>query len=361
MSLRNQVLIWLGSFVVLIVILWIFRGILLPFVVGAVLAYLLNPLVNQLQRLHFSRGWATATVLFAVITIIVSLFYMLVPLVVQQVGGLIQRLPGYAADLQALLRRWAPEINQWLGPERAAQVEATVADMMGRLVGLAGVVTGEVLASGMTVISAISFIVFTPVVTFYLLLDWEAMVNGLKGLLPREHKEEITVVLEDIDSAIGGAIRGQGGVVLILAVFYATSLSLVGLNFGLAIGLIAGLFSFVPFVGFAVGIVLSVGIAIVQFWPEWWHVALVAAIYLIGQFIEGNILYPKLVGSTININPVWMMFALLALGAIFGFVGLLLAVPMAAIGSVLVRYGVRKYKESTLYRGPATPLDADAK
>ena len=361
MSLRNQVLIWLGSFVVLIVVLWIFRGILLPFVVGAALAYLLNPLVNQLQRLRFNRGWATATVLLVVIAIIVSLFYMLVPLVAQQVGGLIQRLPGYAADLQALARRWAPELNEWLGPERAAQVEATVADMMGRLVGLAGVVTGEVLASGMTVINAISFIVFTPVVSFYLLLDWEAMVNGLKGLLPREHKEEILGVLRDIDSAIGGAIRGQGGVVLILAVFYAAALSLVGLNFGLAIGLIAGLFSFVPFVGFAVGIVLSVGIAIVQFWPEWWFIAIVGAIYLIGQFIEGNVLYPKLVGSTININPVWMMFALLALGAIFGFVGLLLAVPMAAIGSVLVRYGVRKYKDSTLYRGQAKTLDLDAK
>lgn len=361
MSLRNQVLIWLGSFVVLIVVLWIFRGILLPFVVGAALAYLLNPLVNHLQRLRFNRGGATTTVLLVVIAIIVSLFYMLVPLVAQQVGGLIQRLPGYAADLQALARRWAPELNEWLGPERAAQAEATVADLMGRLVGLAGVVTGEVLASGMTVISAISFIVFTPVVTFYLLLDWQPMVNGLKGLLPREHKEEILEVLADIDSAIGGAIRGQGGVVLILAAFYATSLSLVGLNFGLAIGLIAGLFSFVPFVGFAVGIVLSVGIAIVQFWPEWWFIAIVAAIYLIGQFIEGNILYPKLVGSTININPVWMMFALLALGAIFGFVGLLLAVPMAAIGSVLVRYGVRKYKDSALYRGRATTLDLDAK
>src|SRR5690606_32567853 len=224
---------------------------------------------------------------------------------------------------------------------------------------LAGVVTGEVLASGMTVINAISFIVFTPVVTFYLLLDWQPMVNGLKSLLPREHKEEILEVLADIDSAIGGAIRGQGGVVLILAVFYAAALSLVGLNFGLAIGLIAGLFSFVPFVGFAVGIVLSVGIAIVQFWPEWWFIAIVGAIYLIGQFIEGNVLYPKLVGSTININPVWMMFALLALGAIFGFVGLLLAVPMAAIASVLVRYGVRKYKESPLYLGPKDNKSSD--
>jgi len=136
-------------------------------------------------------------------------------------------------------------------------------------------------------------------------------------------------------------------------------LSLVGLNYGLAVGLIGGLLSFIPFVGFTVGLGLSVGIAIVQFSPNWWMVVLVASIYLFWQFIEGNILYPKLVGSSININPVWMMFALLALGAVFGFVGLLLAVPMAAIASVLVRYGVRKYKESTLYLGPkrAAPND----
>ncbi|HEV7293348.1 MAG TPA: AI-2E family transporter [Devosia sp.] len=351
MSLRNQVLIWIGSFLVLIALLWLFRGILLPFVVGAALAYLLNPLVNQLQHWRFSRGWATAVVLAVVVAVIVGLFYMVVPLVVQQVGDLIQRLPGYAADLQVLARRWAPELNEWLGPQRAAQVEASVNDMLGQLVGLVGVITGEVVASGMTLINAFGFLVFTPVVTFYLLLDWEAMVRGLESLLPRDHKGEINSVLRDIDSAIGGAIRGQGGVVLILTAFYATALTAVGLNFGLAIGLIAGLFSFVPFVGFAIGLVLSIGIAIVQFWPEWWFVAIVAAIYFVGQFVEGNILYPKLVGSTININPVWMMFALLALGALFGFVGLLLAVPMAAIGSVLVRYGVRKYKESSLYRG----------
>jgi predicted PurR-regulated permease PerM len=351
MTLRNQVLIWIAFFVVIILTLWLFRGILLPFVVGAALAYLLNPLVNQLQHWKFSRGWATAVVLLCVIAIILGLFFMLVPLVGQQIVGLVQRLPGYAADLQALARRWAPELNEWLGPERAAQVEATVTDLLGRMVGLVGVVTGEIVSSGMTVISAIGFIVFTPVVAFYLLLDWEGMVHGLESLLPRDHKEEINGILEEIDRSMAGVLRGQGGVVLILAAFYATALTLVGLNFGLAIGLIGGLFSFIPFVGFAIGFFLSMGIAIVQFWPNWWFIVIVFAIYMIGQFIEGNVLYPKLVGSSININPVWLMFALLAFGALFGFVGLLLAVPLAAIGAVLIRFGVRKYKASTLYRG----------
>lgn len=351
MTLRNQVLIWISFFVVLILLLWLFRGILLPFVVGAALAYLLNPSVNQLQRWRFSRGWATTVVLLCVVTIIIGLFLILVPMVGRQFVGLIQRLPGYASDLQSLARSWAPQLNEWLGPERAAQVQSTVTDMLGRMVGLAATVSGEILSSSLTLISAIGFIVFTPVVAFYLLLDWESMVRGLQGLLPRDHRREINGILREIDGSMAGVIRGQGGVLLIDMVYYATALSLVGLNFGLAIGLIGGLLSFVPFVGFALGFSLSVGIAIVQFWPNYWMIVVVFSIYMIGQFIEGNVLYPKLVGSSININPVWLMFALLAFGALFGFVGLLLAVPLAAIGAVLIRYGVRRYKASSLYLG----------
>ncbi len=361
MTLRNQVLIWIGFFVVLILTLWLFRGILLPFVVGAALAYLLNPLVNQLQRLRLARAWATTVVLLTVITIILSLFFMLVPLVGQQIVGLVQRLPGYATDLQELARQRAPELNEWLGPERAAQVEATVTDLLGQAVGLVGRLTTEIVNSSMTVISVIGFIIFTPVVTFYLLLDWQSMVRGLEGLLPRHHKAEIQSVLHEIDGSMAGVLRGQGGVILIVTAYYATALTIVGLNFGLAIGLIGGLFSFVPFLGFALGLVLSIGVAIVQ-WGGGspWMVGVVFAIYMIGQFIEGNVLYPKLVGSSININPVWLMFALLAFGALFGFVGLLLAVPLAAIGGVVVRYAVAKYKASTLYQGENGGPDGSA-
>lgn len=351
MTLRNQVLIWTVFFVVLLLALWIFRGILLPFVVGAVLAYLLNPVVNQLQRWRFNRGWATAVVLLSVVAVILGLFFMLVPLVGEQVIGLIQRLPGYAADLQELARQWAPELNQWLGPDRAAQVEATLTDLLGNVVGLVGTITAEILASGMTLISVIGIIVFTPVVAFYMLLDWDNMVRGLHNLLPREHTGEVEGILKEIDNSMAGVIRGQGGVILILAAFYATALTLAGLNFGLAIGLIGGFMSFIPFVGFAIGFMLSMGVAIVQFGTNWPMILVIVAIYLIGQFLEGNVLYPKLVGSSIGINPVWLMFALLAFGLLFGFVGILLAVPLAAIGGVLVRYGLRKYKQSTLYRG----------
>jgi predicted PurR-regulated permease PerM len=158
---------------------------------------------------------------------------------------------------------------------------------------------------------------------------------------------------------MAGVIRGQGGVILVLTIYYSTALSLVGLNFGLAIGIIGGLLSFIPFVGFLTGFVLSMGVALVQFWPDdWVFVLIVLAVYMVGQFLEANVLYPKLVGQSININPVWLMFALFAFSLLFGFVGLLLAVPLAAVSGVLTRYALRKYQESALYLD--APGDAPA-
>jgi predicted PurR-regulated permease PerM len=359
MTLRNQVLIWIGLLLVLILTLWVFRGILLPFVVGAALAYLLNPLVNQLQKWRFNRIWATVVVLLCMMTIVISLFLIFVPLIGQQIIGLIQRLPAYFSDLQELATRYSPELNEWLGPERAAQVQTGINDLTRSALGFIATLPAELVNIGLTGAAVVGFTILSPVVAFYLLLDWEGMVRGIDGLLPKAHKGEIKGILRDIDRSMAGVIRGQGGVLLIDAAYYATALSLAGLNYGLAVGLIAGLLSFIPFAGFTLGLALSVGIAMVQFAPNWWAVAGIASIFLFWQFIEGNVLYPKLVGSSININPVWMMFALLALGAVFGFVGLLLAVPMAAIASVLVRYGVRKYKESPLYLGPKDNKSSD--
>lgn len=351
MTLRNQVLIWVGFTFVMIVVLWIIRPILLPFVVGLALAYLLNPLVSLLQRLGIIRPWATALVLLSVLGLIVGLFFMVMPLVIQQVGGLISRLPGYIGDLQVLVQNLAPQLNDWLGPERAAQLESSLAQMLGTGVELVGSITGQVAQSGLTVLNTIAILFITPVVAFYLLLDWEGMVKGIDDLLPREHRREIRTVLDQIDRSMAGVIRGQGGVILVLCIYYATALSLVGLNFGLVIGLMAGLLSFIPFVGFLTGFVLSMGIALVQFWPDWLLVLIVFLVFIVGQFLEGNVLYPKLVGQSININPVWLMFALFAFAFIFGFVGLLLAVPLSAITAVLTRYGVKRYQESSLYRG----------
>jgi predicted PurR-regulated permease PerM len=352
MSLRYQVLIWVGLFLLAILLLWVFRSILLPFVVGLALAYLLNPVVNWLQRLHISRAWGAMLMLTLVIALIIGLLLALVPLVAQQVLELAGLLPGYVRDLRELVQGWAPQFNEWLGPERAAQLEGSLTDLVGRGVELIGAITAGLAASGLTVLNTIAVLFITPVVAFYLLVDWEGMVKKADELLPRSYQAEIRRVLGEIDRAMAGVIRGQGGVILVLCIYYATSLSLTGLNFGLAIGLIGGLLSFVPYVGFLTGFVLSMTVALVQFWPDQWvFILIVLAIYAIGQFLEANILYPKLVGQSININPVWLMFALFAFALLFGFVGLLLAVPLAAISGVLTRYALQKYQASSLYLG----------
>ncbi len=351
MTLRTQVLVWATFTAVVIFAIWLFRPILLPFVVGIALAYLLNPLVALIQRTRIGRGWSTAIAMLLVISVIVGLFFLITPLVVSQVSGLVVRLPGYVGDLQALIRRLAPQLVSWLGPERTAQLEANLSQFIGTGVDFIAGVTGQLAQSGLTVLNTLGFLILTPVITFYLLLDWEGMVKGIDDLLPREHRREIRQVLDQIDRSMAGVIRGYGSVILVLCVYYATALSLTGLNFGLAIGLITGLLSFIPFAGFLTGFTLSIGIAVVQFAPNWWLVLIVFLVYMVGQFMEGNVLYPKLVGQSININPVWLMFALFAFAFLFGFVGLLLAVPLAAITATLTRYALNRYKDSALYRG----------
>jgi len=360
MSLRNQVLVWIGFTVVVILLIWLFRPILLPFVIGITLAYVLNPAVNFVQRSGISRGWASLVVLLGVLALIAGVILMMTPLVVTQIGGLLARLPTYVAQLQEVVQSIDPQLNQWLGHERAVQLETSLAQFLGSGVEFIGNLTAQVAQSGLTVINTIAVLFLTPVVAFYLLLDWEAMVAGIDDLLPREHRREVRTVLDQIDRAMAGVIRGQGGIMLVLCIYYGAALTLAGLNFGLVIGLITGLLSFVPFLGFITGFVLSMGIATVQFAPDWLFVGIVFIVFVIGQFLEANILYPRFVGQSININPVWLMFALFAFFFLFGIVGLLLAVPLSAITATLIRYAVRRYKGSALYNGERLPRSAAA-
>jgi predicted PurR-regulated permease PerM len=282
------------------------------------------------------------------------------PLIATQVVGLAQKLPEYIGLLNDLVQQSLPVVIEWLGPERTAQLEASLVQFVSNGSDLIYSLTAQVAQSGLTVLNTLAFIVLTPVVAFYLLLDWEGMVKGIDDLLPREHRREIRTVLDQIDRSMAGVFRGQGSVILVLIIYYATALTLTGLNFGLVIGLMTGLFSFIPFFGFLTGFVLSMGIALVQFAPsgQWGFIVIVFFVYMIGQFLEGNVLYPRLVGQSININPVWLMFALFAFGLLFGFVGLVLAVPLAAISATLTRYAVKRYKESALYNGERPPRQA---
>jgi len=194
--------------------------------------------------------------------------------------------------------------------------------------------------------------VVTPIVAFYLLVDWDDMIVTVDNWVPREHLETVRALGRDINAAMAGFIRGQGTVCLLLGFFYAVGLSLAGLKFGLAIGILAGALTFIPYAGALIGGVLAIGVALFQFWPDVWSITLIAIIFGLGQFLEGNFLSPKLVGKSVGLHPVWLMFALFAFGYAFGFVGLLLAVPLAAAAGVLVRFGLGQYLSSRLYLGP---------
>jgi predicted PurR-regulated permease PerM len=203
--------------------------------------------------------------------------------------------------------------------------------------------------------------VVTPVVAFYLIYDWKRMIGALDTWIPRPHYDTVRALARDVDDAIAGFVRGQSGVCLILGSFYAMALTLVGLNFGFLIGLVSGLISFIPYVGSLTGLVIGATVAIAQFWPDYASILIVIAIFLLGQFLEGYVLAPKLVGESVGLHPVWLMFALFAFGYLFGFVGLLVAVPLAAAVGVLSRFALRQYLSSPLYTGvPAIEAAPDA-
>lgn len=349
MNLRVQAAFWLGALAFLLVFLWVFSGILLPFIMGMALAYLLDPIADRLERAGMSRLWATITIVLLSVLVFALVALIGIPLLIGQLSAFLEKLPVYAAELKALGNSFfETRIGQYFKTQNGGG--PSVDQIVTQGASWAATLLASVWAGGQALISVISLIVVTPVVAFYMLFDWDRMIGKIDALLPREHAETIRRLGRDINDAIGGFIRGQGAVCLLLGLFYAISLSVVGLNFGFLIGSLAGVISFIPYVGSIVGFFLSVGVALVQFWPDWIWVGVVIGIFAVGQFLEGNILQPRLVGSSIGVHPVWLMFALFAFGSLFGFVGVLLAVPVTAAIGVLVRFAVERYRLSALYR-----------
>ncbi len=364
MTIQRQVGFWLAALAVIILALWILRDVLLPFVAGLALAYLLDPLADRLQRLGLGRLGATLLILGLFVLGFVLVLVLLAPIIVNQVASFIADLPRYATRLQRLAFEYGkPIVDRFGGPESLQQMEASIGDLVKEGAGWLGAFMRSLWSGGQSIVSVIALLVVTPVVAFYLLVDWDRMVTAVDSWLPRAHHQTIRRLCREINDAIAGFIRGQTAVCLILGTFYAVGLSMLGLNFGVLIGLSAGLLSFIPYVGSLTGLLLSVGVAIVQFWPDWWLVAATFGVFAFGQFVEGNILSPKLVGASVGLHPVWLMFALLAFGSLFGFVGLLLAVPLAAAVGVLARFALGRYLASAIYSGGRpleTRLDADA-
>lgn len=349
MNIRWQVAFWLGALVFSAAILWLLRDVLLPFVAGMALAYLLDPPVKRLEHAGLNRLIATLLVVALFIVVFVLLVILVVPVLAAQLTAFIENLPGYIARLQGLLTDPSrPWLRRIIGEGFR---DADINDLVGQSAAYLVALLRSLWSGGQTLLSIFSLVVVTPVVAFYLLYDWDRMVAKVDSWVPRPHRDTVRALGREINSAVAGFVRGQIAVCLILGSFYAVALSFMGLNFGFLIGIISGVISFIPYVGSLTGLVLSAGVAVAQFWPDWTLILTVVAIFLVGQFFEGYVLAPKLVGESIGLHPVWLMFAIFAFAYLFGFVGMLLAVPLAAAVGVLARFALQKYLASPLYRG----------
>jgi predicted PurR-regulated permease PerM len=362
MTLQRQIGFWLGSLLVCVLLLVLLRDVLLPFVAALALAYLLDPLADRLERIGMSRLTATISILIVFLLIFVIGLVLLAPLLGQQLAGLVARLPADAAKLQALvMERGAPWLERLGGAKLAADAQSSLGNLVGEATKWVGSVLQSLWTGGTAIVGVFSLLVLTPVIAFYLLVDWDRMVAAVDSWLPLDHRDTIRGLLHEMDVAIAGFLRGQALVCLLLGSFYAIGLSMLGVNFGALIGIISGFLSFIPYVGSLTGLVLSVGVATVQFWPDWTWPLATLGVFAAGQFLEGNIFQPKFVGDSIGVHPVWLMFALLAFGTLFGFVGLLLAVPLAAVIGVLCRFALRQYLASNIYHGGDAAKIAQAK
>lgn len=348
LPVKDQLKYWSIATAVFFVVLWFLGDVILPFVLGAAIAYALDPIADRIEAAGLSRGMATGIITLLGILGFVILALLVVPTLVSQAAELIQTAPEMASNLQTGLTERFPELG-----DANSTIRRSLASIGETIQSRGGEVLNTVLASFSGFVNVILLFIIAPVVSVYLLYDWDNMVARIDALLPRDHAPTIRQIVSDIDRTMAGFVRGQGTVCLILGVYYAVALIIVGLNFGLVVGFVAGLLTFIPYVGAIVGGVLAIGLALFQFWGDWVWIAVVYAIFQSGQFVEGNFLTPRLVGSSVGLHPVWLLFALSAFGAIFGFVGLLVAVPVAAALGVILRFVVAQYEGSRLYRGLA--------
>ncbi len=360
LPISQQAKYWGIATTVFLVVLWFLGDVILPFVLGGAIAYCLDPIADRLERIGCSRTASVAIITLVTILVFVLLILLVIPTLIQQTSALIEAAPELFGRLQAGLTDRFPQLMDSESTVRQ-QLLASGETIQSK----GGEFLNGVLSSALGLINILVLLIIVPVVAFYMLLDWDKMTAKIDDMLPRDHVETVRMLARDIDATLASFIRGQGTVCLILGTYYAVALMIAGLNFGLIVGFIAGLITFIPYVGALVGGALAVGLALFQFWgsvevvdgdtvtyaTNWLRIGIIGGIFAFGQFLEGNVLTPKLVGGSVGLHPVWLLFALSVFGSLFGFVGMLVAVPIAAMIGVLTRWGLGQYKGSLLYRG----------
>ncbi len=346
LPVKEQATYWGIGLALFFLALWFLGAQMLPFLVGGAVAYFLDPLADRLEALGLGRVTATTIITLAAAVIITLLVLAIIPLLIQQLTALINAAPAISARLEGFLREAFPDMA-----DTTTVIRESLAKIASAIQDRGGALAQGLLSSVLSVVSWVLFILIVPVVAFYLLMDWDHLVARIDELLPRDHAPTIRRLAGEIDTVLAGFVRGQLSVCLAMGIYYGAALMLAGLQFGLIIGAIAGAITVIPYIGALIGGALAIGLALYQFWGNWLHIGVIGAIFAVGQFLEGNVITPRLVGKSVGLHPVWLMLALSIFGAIFGFVGLLVAVPIAAALGVLTRFGITQYRVSPLYRG----------
>ncbi|MBD8491496.1 AI-2E family transporter [Pseudomonas syringae] len=347
---------WIGGAVLLLVFLGLLHTILMPFLVALLLAYMGDPLVDRLERLGLSRTLGVVAVFGLFTLVLMALLLVLVPMLFRQLMRLYELAPQILDWLQHTAMPWAQaKFGLSDGFWRFDKLKTALSGHIGEAGDVVSLVLSQATASGLALIGWLTNLVLIPVVCFYLLRDWDVMMARIHGLLPRQREARIVSLAGECHEVLGAFIRGQLLVMVALGVIYAAGLMLVGLELGLLIGVIAGLAAIVPYMGFVIGIGAALIAGLFQFGGDLYPMLGIVAVFMVGQALEGMVLTPLLVGDRIGLHPVAVIFAILAGGELFGFTGILLALPVAAVIMVLLRHVHTLYKDSDVYAGTRDP------
>lgn len=349
MAMSRPMTFWSVVIVLFVLMLWTLKSILLPFVLGVVIAYFLHPYADRLENKGWSRVWATITVLVSFFALGIGFFLLFLPILIEQGILFLSAIPDYLQSVVGFFKPWIEKFTNWVGSESSSELPLTKVTQKTAAVAI-GFLT-RIWSGGIAVLNFVGLVSITPIVAFYLLGNWPKIVKYVDDLLPRKQSKVIRKLAKEIDTLLVSFVNGTFFVCVVLALFYGGTLSLIGLKYGFTIGVAAGVISFIPYVGPIFGVVAAGGVALFQFWPHWFPLIAVLSIFLSGQLISDYFLIPRVMGNKLHLHPLWIIFGVFAGGALLGFIGMLIAVPITAVIGVLVRFSIQEYKKSPLYLG----------
>ncbi len=351
LSREQRILSWIAVILVAGFLIDQLRDVLMPFVVGMAIAYFFDPVADKLEEWGFSRTMATSAILIGFFIALVGLALLLIPTLQKQIGSAIQLVPLVVDRIRDFIDPMLAQLSTEVDQDAVASIKAGIQKYAGTALKLVSGFVANVWSGGLAVLNLLSLLLITPLVAFYLLRDWDVIVAKIDGLLPRDGAPTIREQFRKIDATLAGFVRGQASVCLVLMVIYAVGLSVVGLNASLLIGIGAGALAVIPYIGATISLIIGISLAVAQFHQDWVPILLVALVFIVGQTLESYVLTPRLVGGRVGLSPIWIIFAMLAGGSLFGLTGVLIALPVAAIAGVLVRFGIDQYMDSDLYHG----------